>query len=143
MNNVVLELKPILESRNQRLIVTGEDYLINADKIRMMQVIVNLVMNASKFSPEGSDIRVNIEKDGPDIKLSVIDEGVGIKEEDIPKLFKPFPGISVKGVKDGTGLGSSICKGLIELHGGKIWVESDGPGKGSMFTFTCPCKVDE
>jgi len=68
---------------------------------------------------------------------------VGIKEEDIPKLFKPFPGIRVRGVKDSTGLGLSICKGLVELHGGKIWAESDGPGKGSRFTFSCPCKIDE
>ena len=143
IENVILELKPILDSHNQNLIVEGEDALIKADKIRMMQVIVNLAMNASKFSPEGTDIKIIIEKDDSNLQVSVIDEGAGIKEEDIPKLFKPFPGIRVQGVKDSTGLGLSICKGLVELHGGKIWVESDGSGKGSKFTFSCPCKVDE
>ena len=138
VDNVALEMTPILESRNQRLTVKGEDHSINADRIRLMQVLVNLVMNASKYSPKGSEIKIIIEQEDDRAKVSVIDNGVGIKEEDMHKLFKPFPGIHVKGVKDSTGLGLSICRGLVELHGGEIWAESEGPRKGSKFAFTIP-----
>ncbi|MCB2172214.1 GAF domain-containing sensor histidine kinase [archaeon] len=143
LNDLQLELKPILDSRNQELIVSGDNYLLNVDRIRLMQVLTNLVMNASKFSPEGSEIKVKVKQRDDMVTISVIDEGVGIREEDIPKLFKPFPGIRVKGVKDSTGLGLSISKGLVELHGGEIWAESEGLGKGSRFTFSCPCMIDE
>lgn len=143
LNDLKLEMKPILDSRDQTLIISSGDYMLNVDMIRMMQVLVNLVMNASKFSPEGSQIKITTEKESDMARISVSDEGVGIKEEDIPKLFKPFPGIKVKGVKDSTGLGLSISKGLVELHGGEIWAESAGLGKGSKFTFTCPCILGE
>ena len=70
--------------------------------------------------------------------FSVRDTGVGLTKEDIPKLFKPFPGIHTEGNPEGTGLGLSICKGIVELHGGRIWAESEGRGKGSTFSFTTP-----
>ncbi len=142
LKNIALEMKPIIEARDQTLKIDGGNYLIKADRIRMIQIIINLLTNASKFSPEGSTIKVTVEKEDNLVKISVIDEGIGIKHVDIPKLFKPFPGIPVKGVKDSVGLGLSICKGLVELHGGTIWAESDDPGKGSKFTFTCPCISD-
>ncbi|MCW4014726.1 MAG: GAF domain-containing sensor histidine kinase, partial [Candidatus Bathyarchaeota archaeon] len=107
LNALKLEMKPILDSRNQELLISGEDYQLNVDRIRMMQVLVNLVMNASKFSPENSDINIAIDREGDMVRISVIDEGVGINKEDIHKIFKPFPGIRVKGVKDSTGLGLS------------------------------------
>lgn len=143
LDNLALEMKPILDSKNQTLRIIGEDYLVYVDRIRLMQVFVNLVMNASKFSPEGSTITIALEATDRVLSVSVSDEGAGIREEDIPKLFKPFPGIRVKGVKDSTGLGLSICRGLVELHGGEIWAESEGLGKGSKFTFTCPCILGE
>jgi len=80
---------------------------------------------------------------GDVVRFSVVDHGVGIREEDMDKLFTPFPGIRVKGVKDSTGLGLSICKGIVELHGGEIWAESGGPGEGSTFTFTIPMRRGE
>lgn len=143
LKNLKLDMKPILDSRNQKLRITGGDYLVNVDKIRLMQVFVNLVMNASKFSPSESEIKVSLDAEDEKLIVNVTDEGAGISEDDIPKLFKPFPGVKVKGVQDSTGLGLSICKGLVELHGGEIWVESDGLGKGSTFTFTIPLQYND
>ncbi|MBD3171393.1 GAF domain-containing protein [Candidatus Bathyarchaeota archaeon] len=133
------ELRPILESKEQRLELHVEDATIVVDPTRLMQVLVNLIDNASKYSPKGSRIRVKAETVNDEIKLSITDEGVGLTEEDIPKLFNPFPDIERPVVTErSVGLGLSICKGIIELHCGEIWAESRGRNKGSTFTFTLP-----
>jgi K+-sensing histidine kinase KdpD len=104
-----------------------------------MQVLVNLIDNASKYSPKRSRIKVKAETVNDEIKFSIMDEGIGLTEEDIPKLFKPFPDIERPVVTErSVGLGLSICKGIVELHGGEIWAESDGMNKGSKFIFTIP-----
>lgn len=72
------------------------------------------------------------------IEVMVTDTGIGISDEDLPKLFEPFPDIEKPRNIKGTGLGLSICKGILGLHGGEIWAESDGKGKGSTFTFSIP-----
>lgn len=99
---------------------------------------MNLLSNASKFSPEGAEIVVDVNCIGDNFQVDVIDKGIGIRREDLRKLFTPFPGIIVEGNVSSTGLGLSICKGIIELHGGKIWAKSDGEGKGTTITFTIP-----
>jgi len=138
LKDIVIEFTPLLADKNQTLQCNSVETTVHMDKLRMMQVLVNLLSNASKFSPEGSDILVEVvEVDGV-LRCSVVDQGVGICEEDRGKLFTPFPGILVEGNVKGTGLGLSISKGIIELHGGKIWAESDGEGKGSTITFTLP-----
>jgi len=116
----------------------GDDVVATVDQLRLGQVLVNLVGNASKFSPDDSVIEVNLVDEGEVVLFSVRDQGAGIREEDMGKLFKAFPGIRVPGVKDSTGLGLSICRGIVELHGGEIWAESKGSGEGSTFTFTIP-----
>ena len=88
-------------------------------------------------------ITVRVACEGEVALFSVRDQGAGIREEDMGRLFKPFPGIRVPGVKDSTGLGLSICRGIVELHGGEIWAESGGPGLGSTFTFTIPMRRGE
>jgi len=72
------------------------------------------------------------------VSVSVVDEGIGVDMDDLSKLFTPFPDIvpTVRG--KGSGLGLSICKGIVELHGGEIWAESEGHGMGSKFSFTIP-----
>ena len=132
------ELNPILDERNQTLQIQGDNAWVNADRIRLMQVIINLITNASKYSPEEATIKIQVETHNNETMVSVIDQGVGIREEDMDKLFKPFPGINVDGVKDSTGLGLSISHGIIERHGGRIWAKSEGPNKGTKFTFTIP-----
>ncbi len=132
------ELSPILAERDQRLDAAYGDIWVYGDRDRLQQVMVNLVVNASKFSPQGSVIKIHVERVDDKVLVKVIDVGVGISPDDMPKIFQPFPGILVNGVTNGIGLGLSICKGIVELHGGEIWVESEGAGKGSAFCFTLP-----
>jgi len=92
-----------------------------------------------KFTPPGGKITVEAADKGEHIEVKVTDTGIGIAEEDLPKLFKPFPDIKRPIVTEkSTGLSLAICKGIIELHKGKIWAESPGLGKGSTFIFTIP-----
>ncbi len=136
-----LETYPILEGKRQHLIVTSKsrgDWVF--DRNRITQVLLNLVSNASKYSPEGSQIQLKVRNTVSKLFIEVTDEGVGLTEEDIEKLFIPFPDILVKGKTDSTGLGLSICKGIIDLHNGEIWCDSGGLGKGSRFTFMLPKK---
>jgi len=110
---------------------------IEADKQRFKQILFNLLSNAVKFSKEeGGTVTITAKKEGDMAQISVSDTGIGIKEENVGKLFNKFEqlesGISQK--YGGTGLGLSITKKLVELHGGKIWAESKF-GEGSIFTF--------
>jgi len=134
------EFTPILAVKHQTLEVNSVETVVSIDRLRLMQVLVNLLSNASKFSPDGSVIVVDVVETDDGVQFSVTDQGVGIGEEDFGKLFTPFPGILVKGNVSGTGLGLSISRGIVELHGGRIWVESGGLGKGSRFSFTIPNK---
>jgi two-component system, OmpR family, phosphate regulon sensor histidine kinase PhoR len=112
---------------------------VQADKVRIAQVITNLVENAVKFSPEGSLIVINTGLNDSEIIISVEDSGIGMPPEIVEKLFDRFYQSYqvVKGKTNGTGLGLVICKGIVEAHGGKIRVESRA-GKGSRFYFSIP-----
>ncbi|KKT54831.1 MAG: Two-component hybrid sensor and regulator [Candidatus Woesebacteria bacterium GW2011_GWA1_44_23] len=115
--------------------------IVNADKERLVQVFSNLIGNALKFTPKGGQITITLKTDEKDAEVTVQDTGIGIKENDIPKLFAKFvrlndSHISVPSTM-GTGLGLYISKKLLALFGGKIWVESKY-GKGSKFIFTLP-----
>ena len=114
---------------------------IEADKDRTVQVLSNLISNASKNSPEFSTIAVTVRQEDFHILFAVADEGRGISPEQLPHLFKKFSrilGDSADRDIEGTGVGLVICKGIVEAHGGRIWAESDGPGLGSRFAFTIP-----
>ncbi|MBE9536441.1 MAG: DUF3365 domain-containing protein [Proteobacteria bacterium] len=113
-----------------------------ADDMRLKQLLINLLSNAVKFSPDGGFITLATrDTENGMVEISVSDNGCGIKEEDIPKLFKSFKQLDSSNMKkeQGTGLGLALCKNIAEAHGGKIWVESD-LGKGSKFIFTMPTK---
>ncbi|MFA4956238.1 MAG: ATP-binding protein [Candidatus Methanoperedens sp.] len=117
---------------------------IEADKQRFKQVLFNLLNNAVKFSKEeGGTVTITAKKEESMAQISVSDTGIGIKEENVGKLFNKFEqlesGISKK--YGGTGLGMAISKQLVELHGGRIWVESKY-GEGTTFTFMLPLKTD-
>jgi signal transduction histidine kinase len=114
------------------------DFLVNADKGRISQVISNLLNNAIEFTVEGT-ILVSVEKnkisyDNEIIIVSVKDSGQGIDQSILPRLFTKFASKSHKG----TGLGLFISKGIIEAHGGKIWCENNPDGRGAKFSFTFP-----
>lgn len=133
------ELTPLIKQKNHELVIDADrEYMYFCDKARLMQVLTNLVDNAVKYSPEGSTITVTVENTPDRVQFSVRDEGVGLSKEDMDDLFQPFPHIKVEGVRHGSGLGLSICKGIVELHGGEIWAESEGRGKGSTFYFQIP-----
>jgi len=108
-----------------------------ADGRRLRQVLHNLAENGIKYSPNGGEIRLTASAQGSEVLLSVADSGVGIPRHHWDRIFRPYqrsetgniPGVS------GTGLGLAICKGIVEAHGGRIWVESE-PGVGSVFSLT-------
>jgi PAS domain S-box-containing protein len=117
---------------------------ILADERRLKQVIFNLLSNSAKFTPDGGKIRVEAKTEGKNLIICVSDTGIGISPEEQKKLFTAFYQAS-GGIKDktpGTGLGLSITRSIIEKHGGRIWLESEGKGKGSSFYFTLPLGVE-
>ena len=114
-----------------------------ADRQRVVQVLNNLLANAARHAPESSPIRVAAERDATHIVVSVADEGRGIPPERLPHLFRKYAGAEGSGPGAGSGgLGLAICKGLIEAHGGRIWAESAGSGRGARFTFTLPLATE-
>jgi len=115
-----------------------------ADRRRIVQVLHNLFSNASSHSRDWSSVRVTAWLHDAHVVISVDDEGKGIASEHLPRLFTKFARIDAgEDVRiSGHGLGLAICKGIVEAHGGRIWAESDGEGRGTRFTFTIPA-VDE
>jgi len=113
--------------------------MIEIDSLRVAQVLVNLIANAIKFSPEGSTVDIAAEPEGEGLTVRIRDRGIGITPEDLPKLFTKFHQLNSSTTRSagGTGLGLVICKGIVEEHGGKIWVESS-PGAGSCFSVWLP-----
>jgi len=116
--------------------------VIIADERKVKQIVYNLLSNAVKFTPEGGSVRLRarkIKNSGDVFEISVADTGIGISEEDQQQLFQPFKQLdsSLARQFEGTGLGLALCKRMVELHGGRIWVESE-EAKGSTFTFTLP-----
>lgn len=133
------ELYPLLVDSNHVLeIIQDTSIVMKCNKPRLVQVLVNLVNNATKYSREYSKIIVRVSPEDDHVRFEVEDEGIGLSRDDLTKLFIPFPDIRVLNVRHGSGLGLSICKGIVELHGGRIWAESEGRGKGSKFIFTIP-----
>ena len=114
---------------------------VMADRQRIVQVLNNLLANAAAHSPGSAQIRVAALRDGVQVAISVADEGRGVPPERLPHLFRKYGGRrdGDRGLRnEGSGLGLSICKGLVEAHGGRIRAESDGTGQGTRFTFTIP-----
>jgi signal transduction histidine kinase len=116
----------------------GDSLLVNADSRRILQVLGNLLSNALKFTPEGGAIDATAQRDAEYVRFTVLDTGAGIPADELPMLFDRFYQTTDNTQKrQGLGLGLAICKGLIDAHGGRIWVESL-PGVGSAFNFTLP-----
>jgi signal transduction histidine kinase len=109
------------------------------DERKIKQILLNLLSNAVKFTPEGGRIGIKARQADGSVEISVSDTGIGIAPEDQPKIFEEFRqvGSDYAHKVEGTGLGLTLAKKFVELHGGKIWVESE-VGKGSTFTFTLP-----
>jgi signal transduction histidine kinase len=106
------------------------------DAARLEQVIQNLLTNAIKYSPDGGKVDVSVVARGPELTVSVRDEGLGIASEELPQLFHRFYRVARTQRLEGTGLGLYVCQAIISAHGGRIWATSGGPGLGSTFAFT-------
>ncbi|MFN3431538.1 MAG: MHYT domain-containing protein [Candidatus Sericytochromatia bacterium] len=140
IEEVVTTLRPLADRHGLRL-----DALIEAeaapfiDGPRIVQVLTNLVGNAIKFTPQGGRVTVRAFLRGDELVTQVMDTGRGISPENIPRLFQRFQQLDMSATRDagGTGLGLTICKALVEAHGGAIGVLSE-PGRGSTFWFTLP-----
>jgi signal transduction histidine kinase len=116
---------------------------IQADERKVRQVVLNLLSNAIKFTPEGGRIDVGAVSKNGSVEISVSDTGIGIALEDQEKVFEEFRQVGTAAKKiEGTGLGLTLCRKFVELHGGRIWVKSQ-LGVGSTFTFTIPVRQGE
>jgi signal transduction histidine kinase len=117
-----------------------KDLEIDIDERRVKQVMLNLLSNAVKFSPDGGTITIQANRAEGQIFISVADSGIGINPEEQKKIFQEFYQVNndIKNNTPGTGLGLTICKNIVEQHGGKIRVESEGMKKGSRFIFSLP-----
>lgn len=130
----------LLEQKGLRLIMNVEDECpkVVGDKDRLMQVVINLIANAVKYTDKGS-IACQLTMVNHELVVSVIDTGMGIPKEEQSNLFSKFKQVGYQFLDErkGTGLGLAICKYIVEYHKGRIWVESE-PGKGSHFSFSVP-----
>jgi signal transduction histidine kinase len=142
--DLVEQLRPLAQAKHQRLQLLSchEDLLVWADPDRLSQILINLIDNAIKYTPEAGSIMVQVNVAAEDFaKITVKDTGSGIPRESLPKLFDPFfrAGPHEKSRIKGLGLGLSIVKELVELHGGTITVQSD-EGKGTEFQVKIPLR---
>ena len=113
---------------------------IRADETKLKQIMFNLLANAIKFTPDGGQIRVEARNDGSMLRIVIADTGIGLTADDTEFIFQAFAQVdsSLGRQHQGTGLGLSLARRLVELHGGRIWAESAGLGKGSTFTVVLP-----
>ena len=109
---------------------------VGADRVRLAQVLANLIANAAKFTPRGGSVRVRAEREGDMVRVSVSDSGPGISAEDLPHVFEPYWQAQAT-ASLGCGLGLKIARAIADAHGGRLWVESE-PGQGATFAFTVP-----
>lgn len=119
-------------------IANEPDLAVLADRERVLQVLSNLIGNALKFTPPGGNVTLSIEREGPMARFGVLDTGPGIASDNLPHVFERF--WRETPAEKGTGLGLFIAKGIVDAHGGRIWVESE-VGRGTRFYFTLPIAV--
>ncbi|RLG36913.1 hypothetical protein DRN79_04040, partial [Methanosarcinales archaeon] len=130
--------------KHHKISLSVPDVEIECDKQKIMEVFTNLISNAIKYTNEGGRIEVIVEDRGEDIKCCVSDTGMGIPKEHLPKIFERFYVVDTSLTRESgsLGLGLSIVKEYVRMHGGKVWAISE-VGKGSKFFFTLPKRQEE
>ena len=130
--------RPLLETAGHELTVIypPEPISLDADPTRLAQVFANLLNNAAKYTPPGGHIRLMAERQGEEVVVKVSDTGIGIPDDMLPRVFEMFTQVdrSLERSQGGLGIGLSLVRGLVELHGGSVEAKSDGPGRGSEFS---------
>jgi signal transduction histidine kinase len=142
VDTAVETARPLLESRSHQLVVKlpAERVVLDADALRVSQILANLLTNAAKYTDPGGRIELRAETEGEFLRLAVRDNGIGISPQALPELFTLFSQIESSAARSegGLGIGLALVKGLVELHGGRVCASSDGPGLGSEFTVHLP-----
>ena len=117
-----------------------EPVVLDADPVRLVQVLENLLNNAAKYTPPSGRIRLEVRREGNEVALSVLDTGIGIPPDMLARVFEPFTQVNRRlgSNPGGLGIGLTLVKQLVELHGGRVRAFSDGPGKGSQFEVRLP-----
>lgn len=142
VTNAIESSRPAIESENHHLTVTlpAEPVYLDADLTRLAQVLQNLLINAAKYTPRGGKIGLHAEVDGQSIAIRVVDTGIGIPREMLSRVFDLFAQVdrSIERSAGGLGIGLTLVQRLVELHGGTVEANSDGPGTGSEFTVRLP-----
>ena len=146
VHNAIETCSPQLDAGKQALAVAlpAEPIVLHADPVRLEQVFSNLISNAAKYTPPGGHIRITGERRGDEVAVSVKDDGAGIPPEMLPRLFEIFSQgeRALERSQGGLGVGLSLVRGLLGLHGGRVEAKSDGIGQGSEFTVHLPLIVD-
>ena len=144
LEEVLQTLKPLATKKGILIEVTFDPHLstFNADAVKFKQILYNLLSNAIKFTPEGGNVYVRASATEEWAEFSVRDTGIGIRPGDQERIFQEFQHVEMSAARqhEGTGLGLTLAKKFVEMHGGRIWVESEA-GKGSTFTFTLPLEA--
>jgi two-component system cell cycle sensor histidine kinase PleC len=142
LNEISLLVADMVNKKKLQMVLEIAEDLsdIEADDLKVKEIIFNLLSNAIKFTPEGGKIGMRAKKTGPEIEIVVWDTGVGVAPENMEKIFEGFFRVDTpySRVTEGTGLGLPLSKKLVELHGGKFSVESEGLNKGVSVRFTLP-----
>jgi PAS domain S-box-containing protein len=136
--------RPVLDAAGQKLVtdMPAAQALVDADPARLAQVLSNLLNNAAKYTPPGGTVEVHVERAGSEAVLSVRDDGMGFPPELARQLFEPFAQWAPpEQAAAGLGIGLSLVRGIVELHGGTVSAASEGPGKGSRFEVRLPLSV--
>jgi signal transduction histidine kinase len=138
----VEESRPLLEARRQQLAVSlpGEPIRLRADPTRLTQVLANLLNNAAKYTAEGGHVGLTVERDGAEAVVRVRDDGIGITPAMLPRVFDLYAQSdrALRSARGGLGLGLTLVRRLVELHGGTVQAFSQGPGQGSEFVVRLP-----
>jgi CheY-like chemotaxis protein len=142
VQSAVITSRPLIEEQGHKLTIslpTGS-IVLDADPTRLAQVFSNLLNNAAKYSEPGGHITLSAELQGDEVVVRVTDRGIGIPADHLPRIFQLFAQVETASDKSqgGLGIGLSLVKGLVEMHGGKIDAHSEGPGHGSEFVARLP-----
>ncbi|MHB1131546.1 MAG: ATP-binding protein [Chloroflexota bacterium] len=138
IDNVLGRLRPVIAAHTVEVEISGNLPPAYLDYVEIDQVLSNLVENAAKYAPAGTQIDISARQDGDDLRVEVADRGPGVSATDLPRLFEPFYRAQATGPRPkGTGLGLAVVKGLVEAHGGRIWV-ANRQGGGARFAFSLP-----
>jgi len=146
VNSAVEAIRPLIERMGQELTVTlpQQPLMVDADLTRLAQVFLNLLNNAAKYSDRGGHIQLHVGRQESHVVVTVKDTGIGIAADQLPYIFEMFTQVdrSLEMERGGLGIGLTIVKRLVEMHGGRVEAKSEGPGKGSEFVLRLPIIIE-